>query len=523
MGTSYENLQAASVGEPRIVLIKTIIESILGLVEFEFNGSTVQVNGFRIKNLNDWKFPVPLDFADVIGSPSSICNLSCEFCFEKGNPSKGTLPAQLSRPIPTNQEVSTRIQYYDKNLHTGLFPIPSAMLEPFTNPNLLEQLSLLRSASATEYIRILTNGSLLTEDKIKKLVDLAPICLSISLNSSDPTVRRQIMKDNNPEVAINALPLLNQYKIPYMATLVAWPNISFEDMYNTIKYMDKYNPILIKVYPPGFTRFHKYALEFDTKQYWEKVVSFVNRARSEIQTPILMDPVLLDTDGISPIIMGVIKNSPAYFAGLRQGDIILDVENQPIVSASHAKKLLSIASNSERDVTIKIMRSKKEKSISIQVDRYNYPFLVKREYGPASPHPWGICLTYAIKLSYFNTIYEIIKKENARTVLLLSSPIVSSHVEKIINQTNPFRNKSKIIVVATENVFFGGNVMIGDLLTVDDYIDCINEYKRHYEVDLAIIPKSAFTLWMRDLVGKSAFAIERRTNIKIRFFDNERL
>lgn len=81
------------------------------------------------------------------------------------------------------------------------------------------------------------------------------------------------------------------------------------------------------------------------------------------------------------------------------------------------------------------------------------------------------------------------------------------------------------ISIKPDNNFFGGNIMMGDLLTVEDYVECIEEtiVKKKIKPDLVIIPTSAFNYWKMDLCGISAFDIERRTGIKVEFINCERL
>ena len=59
---------------------------------------------------------------------------------------------------------------------------------------------------------------------------------------------------------------------------------------------------------------------------------------------------------------------------------------------------------------------------------------------------------------------------------------------------------------------------MGDLLVVEDFVDCITEYivKKKCKPDLVVIPSSPFNLsgWGRDLTGECYLNIERKTGIK---------
>lgn len=430
----YENIKSASTGEPRIKFIKTLLESILQLVDLEYQGDLVNVDGFRLKNLNLWKGPFQFDLWSLIGSPSSVCNLSCEFCFEKGNPPAGTLPSQMRRPYLSLCEAKTRASHFSTKDKIGLFPIPSAMFEPFSNPQLIEILEIVRDKSPYECIRLLTNGSYLTEETIKRLAELKPLIISVSLNSANSSIRSRVMNDSHPEIAINSLKLLKKYGIQYMTTLVAWPSISLQDIKKTLEYMDENEPFLIKVYPPGYTKYTPpSAIKFDTVQYWKEIVSLVKDMRRKIETPILIDPALLDFSGIEAIVLGVVKNSPAYKSGIRYGDYIKVINGKAVSSMAHAKQILKNIQSSK--FNIELIRDGE----TITLEIYNKPEIDTYPYKPLGyktngfDHPYGICFSYALRLSYLNNLSEIIKKYSAKNVLLLSSAIVAPVLQEMVN------------------------------------------------------------------------------------------
>jgi len=73
--------------------------------------------------------------------------------------------------------------------------------------------------------------------------------------------------------------------------------------------------------------------------------------------------------------------------------------------------------------------------------------------------------------------------------------------------------------VVPENRFFGGNIFMGDLLVVGDFIRCIEKHgaKEGGNPDLVVIPSSPFNLsqWGRDLTGRCYLDIERETGIPV--------
>jgi len=84
--SAFQNASNAAFYEPRIDLIKKLIESLSALVEFEQDGQVVKVDGFRLKNLGDWLVPSTGDPSEVFEYAGSHCNCDCVFCCNKGNP-----------------------------------------------------------------------------------------------------------------------------------------------------------------------------------------------------------------------------------------------------------------------------------------------------------------------------------------------------------------------------------------------------------------------------------------------------
>ena len=66
---------------------------------------------------------------------------------------------------------------------------------------------------------------------------------------------------------------------------------------------------------------------------------------------------------------------------------------------------------------------------------------------------------------------------------------------------------------------------MGDLMVVQDFIDCIKKYLEQYNKrpDLIVIPSSPFNLgqWRRDLTGRVYLDIEREVGIPVELLDCE--
>jgi len=72
--TEYHSVKAFAREEPRIELIEATLRSLLSLVELEFEGEAVKVDGFRLRNLEDWRTAPETPLQLNLGSLSTACN-----------------------------------------------------------------------------------------------------------------------------------------------------------------------------------------------------------------------------------------------------------------------------------------------------------------------------------------------------------------------------------------------------------------------------------------------------------------
>ena len=91
-------------------------------------------------------------------------------------------------------------------------------------------------------------------------------------------------------------------------------------------------------------------------------------------------------------------------------------------------------------------------------------------------------------------------------------------LEKRIRET-PFPDEIKLHLRVPPNRCLGGNIFMGDLLMVDDFIAAVKDFLEEGRVspDLVVIPSSPFHIsgWERDLSGRVYKDIERVTGIPV--------
>ena len=508
--------------EPRIEIIKRQLEAILSITDLEKDERVIKVDGFRLKNLKDWyvnSSPDPNDIIDYLGTR---CNCDCVMCCNKGNPPSVALTITKRTPKKEYQEIRTRIKYSSTETGTSLFPSPPGVVyDVLAHPYSLETLRLLRRKFALPF-RIHTNGKVLTSDFIARLAKLKPVYLYLSLNSASAERRKKIMKDSEPGVAITSLPLLRKAEIPYAVTIVPWPmgttDQVLDDLAATISYADSNMAHLVEVNLPGYSRyFHQEPLS-NMFALWTKTIAKVRELRERVNCPIVAMPCMFEENmyekrlGLSRVI-GLVRNSPAAIAGLLKGDIILEINGITIRDRPEVRAVLSIVAKSDVSrVDTKVRRGQDILDVPIFLQEYSYP---SSRYFDTE---LGIILLGTGLTNYTEKLMEIVRKHKAQQVLFLSSYLVKPAFEQQLAQSvRP--GEVKIDIEVPKNKFFGGNICMGDLLVVQDFIDCIKEYMNRvdHEPDLIVIPSSPFALggWGRDLTGRTYLDIEREVGIPV--------
>ncbi|MEM7475313.1 MAG: radical SAM protein [Planctomycetota bacterium] len=537
----YESVDAVMLTEARIDMIRRLLQSILEVVDLEVDGEPVKIDGFRLRDISRWA-DYPSSLSDIFWHLSSVCNFSCEFCYEKGNPQD--FPIQNTPRMASVSEIDTRLRYYDPDKKTGIFSVRTSINEPFVNKNAMQYLRKMRAKCPDELISFVTNGSFLTEDNIKTLKELEPVFFNLSLYSVDKRIRQRVLWDLKSDVARGSPELLARHRVPYMANLVMWPSISMEDMERTIAHADDHSCALIRICLGGYTRYLQGDFErFDIDDYWPQVVNAVELIRSKYRTPIIIEPnsyVHFSTDAY---LDGVIVGSPADLAGLKRRDLIKCVNGVSISSRlqllSVLRKLSQAQSGGYRppgvsgrtgrvrranDCTVNLQVQRGDDLFDIDLQRYapeamlSYPYSNIAQY---NDFLFGLILTDTLSFSALALARKMIRQYDARKTLILSSPMIEPILHEMIRLTGAFEAERVDIRVAY-NRFFGGTINVGDLLVVEDFVDAINDYcKEAGSPDLVLIPASPFasSAWNRDLNGTPWTYIERRTGIRVAMVD----
>jgi DNA repair photolyase len=525
--TPFQSAGNAELYEPRIPHIQRVLESLLSVITLESDGKPVKVDGFRLKDLSHWLVPSAGDPAEVFDHLATSCDCDCSFCYLRGNPPSLALEQPERKSEEERREAQTRLKYFCPREKRSLFPTLGSPYEVLSHPRALGLLRELRKQTDRPF-RLSTNGNRLTRHFIGELAKLKPVYLYLSLNSSSPVRRKQIMGAAKPETAIHSLPLLREGGISFAVIIVPWPFPSKEEMLSdlrkTVAHADRHDAHLVEVSLPGYSRYFSSEPLFDREEVWSSVVSEIRALRREVQCPLLVKPSLYEEplhEGKFnlPAVVGVVKNSPAAHGGIQKGDLILSIGGLKVSSRPQARDLLHLHhQNRAPALALSIQRGKEFLELNLLTGQHGYP------YAPETDHHLGMIFMGAgFRPSLLEDLKALITNHHANHVLLLSSILVKPVFLQLLRESSLF-GKIQIRVEVPENRYFGGNICMGDLLVVQDFIEAIREYlRKNPPPDLVVIPSSPFSLgqWRRDLEGRVFTEIERSVGLPVALLDCE--
>jgi len=535
--TNLQDLRSVRRFDPRIDYITRELKTILESIHFFVDGEEMPVTSFALNDLHDWLVNVDSDlslkdpYTSILQYLSWSCHASCKFCLHKNDPEGYWTRSRNWKK--TIDEIMTRLKYYNPNKHALFKTQDYNFFDILTHPKIIEILRQTRKKTK-RVIQFTTNGDVLTNDFIEDLLEFKPLFFMISLNSANPLIRKQLMNNKSPETAIGCLPLLKKNNIPYSVSVVPWYENSLDDLAETILYADRNDAYLIRVnldaYSKDFSGDNLQELQSNRLECWTNVIECVRSVRKKVQTPIVFQPSLLDENlydegGCEPIINGVIKNSPAHRCGIRYGDRIVQIDNFIVPFKTLAGNILKAYQLFNiTEFAFKFKRGEKYYTVKIEEDftpinkKGSYPHFTHFPDDHNSPnpfYPYGILLQETLNPKYLWDIENIIAKYDAKNVLFLSSFLLKPTFSKVVQDTGFLKEKNvNFWIDAPQNKhFLGGSFVVGDLLVVDDFIECIKNQKRL--IDLVIIPSTPFGRWGRDISGKTYLEIERETGIPV--------
>ncbi|MTI80286.1 MAG: DUF512 domain-containing protein [Firmicutes bacterium] len=423
---------------------------------------------------------------------TSTCNVRCIFCSHRQNP-----PRTESYRIPplTMEQVKTAISFMDPDIPVVIGESVTKIMEgePLTHPRWQEIMQEIRDSFPKTPIQLTTNGNLLTNSVIEKLSELAPISINLSLNSASSSGREKLMMDKLAHQAINSARLLQEYNIPFHGSIVAMPHITgWQDLTDAVLYLDQCLAKTVRVFLPGYTAFAPKELQFN-QNMWQQLRNHVKGLRSRVAVPITCEPEQLDN--LRAEVVGVIKNSPAQQAGMKPGDLILEVSEEVVLSRVHAFNQVLNTDNP----LLKVKRKSNVMNIKLA-----------KEAGDSS----GLVMAYDI---YPDTIQEIEKaarRNRSEKTVVLASQLAYQVLKRAVDVVA--YGDSSFHIQAVKSRYFGGSIMAAGLLLVDDFNAALEEIAfSNKNFQLILLPSIAFDMHGRDLGGNSYLELQQKWGVPV--------
>ncbi|MCK8824134.1 DUF512 domain-containing protein [Fuchsiella alkaliacetigena] len=418
---------------------------------------------------------------------TSKCNLDCLFCSHRYNPPEVKVFTYGHRSLEQIKDVADFLDPAQK-IVIGESTTTLVEGEPFVNPDFKDILLYLRRRFPKTKIQITTNGSLLDRETVELLATLNFIELNVSLNTASLEHRQQLMDCKNQNI-LQQIGYLARQEVTYHGSIVALPTISsWDDLENTIDFLNQNNAKTIRVFLPGCTKLAPQELQFDLR-LWLELNRYLDDLNYKYRVPITVEPPLIENLKVK--LRGSIEDSPADKSGLRRGDQLLKVEGAELPLRVEAFKRLVAA----EDPQVEYKRAGRVSTLNL-----------RKSIGDKS----GVVLDYDIDLARLEKIKAKVEQAAAERVVILTSLLGQRVIKLALEELMPDLF-SKIDILLVKNRFFGGNIMAAGLLVVSDFLTAIEKHKAKLkEVDLVLIPQTPFNKWGNDLTGSSYEEIESR-------------
>jgi hypothetical protein len=499
--------------EPEIQLAWLTFRSILEHFELLVGGVVVEPTSFMLRCVEDWTFEQDSPAA-MLAALARPCPYRCEFCYEDGLPD-ATRPKVRKRA--TDGELDFRMSLWRQGRDcAGFRGLRYGEILP--HPRFEEALRTVRLV-ADRPIPIATAGAGLSEEALRTLAGRPRVLVQLSLNTCDPVRRERLMGDRKAAELMQLLPRFREYDVAWAASAVAWPGLSCHDLEVTIRVAEEHGALHFVIFLPSFSRYFPLAPAFDWEVRWREIMTFVRELRAKVCIPIRIAPDSWEAahgffDPLAVEVIGVTAGSPA-FGKLRAGDTITAIGH-----ATHAGPLTRPAANRALE-----QAWREKRGVQLRVRRTSQDFdveLICRD-GTATPSaeldvPFGLHVYDGPDELSLARGVELLRFAGARRGWVLSAQLLAKPYEMLWQQCGqlPGAGDVELEFIPVANAFWGGNILVGDLLTVDDFVHAVRAEMDAGAVppDALLVPFSPFhpTYW-RDLTGASFLQIERRTSL----------
>lgn len=410
------------------------------------------------------------------------CSTSCVFCSHLQNPAE--VDAYYVDKL-TREQVDTLIEFLDasKKIIIGESATRICEGEPFLHEDILEILLSIRLKYGSTPIQITTSGIHLTGAVMSELRRIGNIELNVSLNSCSAEGREKLYRGKAHWPAVAAVKQLKDYGIGFSGSIVAMPHLTgWEDIRETIMFLDLYGASTIRIFMPGYTRFTKGVLPPDNIR--SSLLKFTAELGKSLSAPLIMEPS--DVRDLNAEVLGVLRGSPAWDSGIKKGDRIISINGRNVFSRV--------------DAYYKIL---KDDSPRLEIQRGGEFWDIK--VTKCAKAPSGMVFSYDVHPDEIEDIKRAILRNREKSCLIITSSLAYDILSCCIRQMDGVK------IETVPNRYFGGNIMCAGLLTLSDIEAHLADMEKKPEV--LLLPGVMFDSSGRDLLGRHFKEIEEGLGI----------
>jgi hypothetical protein len=248
------------------------------------------------------------------------------------------------------------------------------------------------------------------------------------------------------EQTLAGIRLLAERGIAYDSSMVAMPHLTgWEEMRKTIQFLSDNKASVIRVFMPALTARTRKDFLPHRETIHAELREFIDGLSADLYCPVLIEPSCVTN--LTAEISGVVRDSAAWLAGVRRGDVVRSVNGREPRSRVEAWNMLG-PRGPMRIVALKNGRE----------ERFSW----------LNPHDGGsgIVMEYDFDMRRAEALRQLIQRQAGRS-LLLASEFGHGVLRAVLDLLLPDDDRAQTVMV--KNLTFGGTIRASGLLTVDDY------------------------------------------------------
>ena len=387
------------------------------------------------------------------------------------------------------QDLIEEINFFPNNIkeiHLGETNINTTEGEITEYPYFKELILAIKEKRPNAHITLTTGGNNLTNEIITFLKQ-NNISLVVSLHSIDPVVRAKITGNTleRANIAINGFKQCIQENIDIsVVRLVPMDFMPDEDIYNTLKFLIESNINEVHIWVASFSKFTKNKTILNLKKECDRILNIIKSLESIFNTSKTFTKIYLRPFSNFNCIQNIRKNSYAENIGLQINDEIIKINNIQMVNGSHTIHFL------KNNIIID----------ELLIKRNHQLIILKNVHGPMIAN--NIFIDCSIGYDIIKSIASLVKEDLTHSLVITSE----ASYEAICNALN---KKGLLFedyhITCAKNQTFGGNICVNGLITVDDFLLTLNEYRKNHKnshITKIIIAKDNFITGEKDVANR---------------------